>query len=115
VKAGIQNCLGFVSILSQLERNGRPEISGFTRTGFIQLVACERDVDKLKANVATMPSPTDGIPVILMKADDVKRLAPSFVTGDIEFRGYRHLNPVMPCLATQPMRSSMPRKAKVRS
>ena len=59
--------------------------SGFTRTGFIQLVARE-DVDKLKANVAMHQQ--IGVPVMLIKADDVKRLAPSFVTDDIEFAAY---------------------------
>ncbi|MFZ1043592.1 MAG: FAD-dependent oxidoreductase [Anaerolineales bacterium] len=59
--------------------------AGFTRTGFIQLVAPD-DVEKLKANV--LMHQQIGIPVILMKADDVKRLAPSFVTDDIEFAAY---------------------------
>jgi sarcosine oxidase subunit beta len=59
--------------------------AGFTRTGFIQLVARE-DVEKLKANVAMHQQ--IGIPVMLIKADDVRRLAPSFVTDDIEFAAY---------------------------
>jgi sarcosine oxidase subunit beta len=58
---------------------------GFTRTGFIQLVAHD-DVNNLKANV-TMHQQI-GIPVMLIKADDVKRLAPSFVTDDIEYAAY---------------------------
>ena len=59
--------------------------AGFTRTGFIQLVARE-DVDKLKANVAMHQQ--IGIPVMLIKADDVRRLAPSLVTDDIEVAAY---------------------------
>ena len=59
--------------------------TGFTRTGFIQLVAPD-DVEKLKANVVMHQQ--IGIPVILINADDVKRLAPSFVTDDIEFAAY---------------------------
>ena len=59
--------------------------AGFTRTGFIQLVAPD-DVDKLKANVALHQQ--IGIPVMLIKADDVKRLAPSFITDDIECAAY---------------------------
>ena len=59
--------------------------AGFTRTGFIQFVARD-DVDKLKSNVAMHQQ--IGIPVMLIKADDVKRLAPSFVTDDIEFAAY---------------------------
>ena len=59
--------------------------AGFTRTGFIQLVAHD-DVEKLKANVAMHQR--IGIPSMLIKADDVKRLAPSFVTDDIEFAAY---------------------------
>lgn len=59
--------------------------AGFTRTGFIQLVAHD-DVEKLKANV--MLHQQIGIPSMLIKADDVKRLAPSFVTDDIEFAAF---------------------------
>lgn len=59
--------------------------SGFTRTGFIQIVARE-DVEKLKANVAMHQDIS--IPVMLIKADDVKRLAPSFITEDIELAAY---------------------------
>lgn len=58
---------------------------GFTRTGFIQIVAPE-DVKKLKANVKMHQE--IGIPVVFIKADDVKRLAPSFVTDDIELAAY---------------------------
>ncbi|MBI3739874.1 MAG: FAD-binding oxidoreductase [Chloroflexi bacterium] len=59
--------------------------AGFTRTGFIQLVAHE-DTEKLKANVKMHQD--IGIPVMLIKADDVKRLAPSFITDDIELAAY---------------------------
>jgi sarcosine oxidase subunit beta len=59
--------------------------SGFTRTGFIQIVARE-DVEKLKANAAMHQD--IGIPVMLIKADDVRRLAPSFTTDDIELAAY---------------------------
>ena len=59
--------------------------SGFTRTGFIQLVAHD-DVEKLKANVAMHQD--IGIPTVLIKADDVKRLAPSFAVDDIDFAAY---------------------------
>jgi len=58
---------------------------GFTRTGFIQLVGQE-DVQHLKANVKMHQRL--GIPVLLIKADDVKRLAPSFATDDIEYAAY---------------------------
>ena len=59
--------------------------AGFTRTGFIQLVAHE-DTEKLKANVKMHQD--IGIPVLLIKAEDVKRLAPSFITDDIELAAY---------------------------
>src|SRR5512135_3536868 len=48
---------------------------GFTRTGFVQLV-CPDDVQTLKANVAMHQD--IGIPVVLVSADDLRRLAPSF-------------------------------------
>src|SRR5512135_3223566 len=50
---------------------------GFTRTGFLQLVAPE-DQAALKANVAVHQE--IGVPVVLVEADDVRRLAPSFAT-----------------------------------
>ncbi len=59
--------------------------SGFTRTGFIQLVA-PADKETLKANVAMHQEV--GIPSLLIKADDVKRLAPSFAADDIELAAY---------------------------
>lgn len=58
---------------------------GFTRTGFLQLVAAE-DQEALKANVAVHQE--IGVPVMLVKADDVRRLAPSFATEDIEVAAY---------------------------
>jgi sarcosine oxidase subunit beta len=58
---------------------------GFTRTGFLQLVA-PGDVHLLKANVAVHRS--IGVPVDLIGADEVRKLAPSFFTGDIELAAY---------------------------
>ncbi len=58
---------------------------GFTRTGFVQLVA-PRDVPTLKANVAMHQE--IGVPVLLIGADDVRRLAPSFATDDVELAAY---------------------------
>ncbi len=58
---------------------------GFTRTGFIQMVA-PADSETLKANVAMHQE--IGVPVLLIKADDVKRLAPSFNADDIELAAY---------------------------
>src|SRR5512143_2089487 len=54
---------------------------GFTRTGFLQLVS-PADAAALKANVAMQQDA--GVPVMLVTADDVKRLAPAFATQDIE-------------------------------
>lgn len=58
---------------------------GFTRTGFIQIVAPE-NTDKLKFNVAMQKG--IGIPTFVITADDVKRLAPSFTTDDFEVAAY---------------------------
>lgn len=58
---------------------------GFTRTGFLQLVA-PQDVSTLKANVAMHQE--IGVPVALIGAGDVRRLAPSFATDDIELAAY---------------------------
>jgi sarcosine oxidase subunit beta len=58
---------------------------GFTRTGFIQIVRAER-VGQLKANVTLHQH--IGIPALVITADDVKRLAPSFATDDFEFAAY---------------------------
>ena len=58
---------------------------GFTRTGFLQLVA-PPDTETLKANVAMHQD--IGIPVFLIGQEDVGRLAPSFATDDIELAAY---------------------------
>ena len=58
---------------------------GFTRTGFLQLVA-PRDVPTLIANVAMHQE--IGVPVLLIEAEDVRRLAPSFATDDVELAAY---------------------------
>jgi sarcosine oxidase subunit beta len=58
---------------------------GFTRTGFIQIVSAKQ-ADQLKANVAMHHR--IGIPALVITADDVQRLAPSFVTDDFEFAAY---------------------------
>jgi sarcosine oxidase subunit beta len=58
---------------------------GFTRTGFIQIVA-RKDIDALRANVAMQQRV--GIPSLLISADDVHRLAPSFVTDDFDFAAF---------------------------
>ncbi|MCA9909953.1 MAG: FAD-binding oxidoreductase [Anaerolineae bacterium] len=58
---------------------------GFTRTGFIQIVARDQQ-DKLRANVAMHQR--IGIPSLVITADDVKRLAPSFATEDFDVAAY---------------------------
>lgn len=58
---------------------------GFTRTGFLQLTK-PADVSRLKANVAIHQQL--GVPVILVDAGDVRRLAPAFATQDIEVAAY---------------------------
>jgi sarcosine oxidase subunit beta len=58
---------------------------GFTRTGFLQLVA-SHDIPTLKANVAMHQH--IGVPVVLVGAEDVRRLAPAFATDDIEVAAY---------------------------
>jgi sarcosine oxidase subunit beta len=58
---------------------------GFTRTGFLQLVT-PADVHLLKANVSVHRS--IGVPVDLLGADEVRKLAPSFSTDDIELAAY---------------------------
>ena len=58
---------------------------GFTRTGFLEVIA-EGYVDKLRANVAMHQR--IGIPSLLLDAEDVKRLAPSFVTDDFGVAAY---------------------------
>lgn len=59
--------------------------SGFTRTGFLQLVK-RQHVDALKANTAMLQRV--GVPALLVTADDVKRLAPSLVTDDFDLAAY---------------------------
>ncbi len=58
---------------------------GFTRTGFLQLVA-PADTETLKSNVAMHQD--IGVPVFLIGPDDVHRLAPTFATDDIELAAY---------------------------
>ncbi len=59
--------------------------SGFTRTGFLQIVAREKEA-ALRANVDMLQH--IGIPTFVITADDVKRLAPSFVTDDFDVAAY---------------------------
>jgi glycine/D-amino acid oxidase-like deaminating enzyme len=58
---------------------------GFTRTGFLQFVA-PAYTDQLRANVAMHQEM--GIPALLITPDDVARLAPSFVTEDLQAAAY---------------------------
>ncbi len=58
---------------------------GFTRTGFVQLVA-PADIATLKANVAVHQE--IGVPVLLIDADDLRRLAPCFAAEDVELAAY---------------------------
>jgi sarcosine oxidase subunit beta len=58
---------------------------GFTRTGFLQLVRTEYE-DHLKANVAMHQR--IGIPSLLVRSEDVRRLAPAFRTDDFCFAAY---------------------------
>jgi sarcosine oxidase subunit beta len=58
---------------------------GFTRTGFLQIVAPER-LPALRANVAMHQA--IGIPSLLVSTADVQRLAPIFYTGDFELAAY---------------------------
>ena len=73
------------------ERLGSGEASsnspdcGFTRTGFIQIVTPGYEA-QLKSNVAMHQQ--IGIPSLLVKADDVRRLAPLFNVADIEVAAY---------------------------
>ena len=59
--------------------------SGFTRAGFIQIVARENE-DALRKN--TVMHQSIGIASFLISAEDVKRLAPSFVTDDFDVAAY---------------------------
>lgn len=58
---------------------------GFTRTGFLQIVAPDHD-DRLRANVAMHQRL--GIPSLVVTADDVRRLAPSFYADDFDLAAY---------------------------
>ena len=72
----------------QYFRNWKDKVGGecgFTRTGFIQLVAPDY-IDTLKANVNMHQQ--IGIPVLLIKADDVRRLAPTFAVDDVDLAAY---------------------------
>jgi sarcosine oxidase subunit beta len=72
----------------QYFRNWRERVGGecgFTRTGFLQIVSPAHN-DHLRANVAMHQR--IGIPSLLITADDVKRLAPDFVTDDFELAAY---------------------------
>jgi len=59
--------------------------SGFTRTGFLQIASREHE-DLLRLNTAM--NQDVGIPTFLISADDVARLAPSFVTDDFDIAAY---------------------------
>lgn len=58
---------------------------GFTRTGFLQIVAREHQA-ALQKN--TLMHQELGIPSFLISAGDVKRLSPSFVTEDFDIAAY---------------------------
>ena len=58
---------------------------GFTRTGFIQIARREQE-QALRVNVAMLQK--IGIPVFIVTAADVKRLAPSFATDDFDVAAY---------------------------
>ena len=58
---------------------------GFTRTGFLNIVSPHHN-EQLRANVAMHQR--IGIPSLLVTADDVRRLAPDFVTDDFELAAY---------------------------
>ncbi|NIS82277.1 MAG: FAD-dependent oxidoreductase [Anaerolineales bacterium] len=58
---------------------------GFTRTGFVRIVDAKHK-EELTANVAMHQR--IGIPSLLINADDVKRLAPSFQCEDFEVAAY---------------------------
>ena len=58
---------------------------GFTRTGFIQIVKLEY-TQQLEANVRMHQR--IGIPSLLVTAGDVRRLAPHFLTDEIELAAY---------------------------
>jgi sarcosine oxidase subunit beta len=72
----------------QYFRNWKDRVGGdcgFTRTGFLQLVAPVEN-ETLKANVAMHQE--IGVPVLLIGPDDVQRLAPWFSTDDVELAAF---------------------------
>ena len=72
----------------QYFRNWRERVGGecgFTRTGFLNIVSPDHN-EPLRANVALHQR--IGIPSLLVTADDVRRLAPDFVTDDFELAAY---------------------------
>jgi sarcosine oxidase subunit beta len=58
---------------------------GFTRTGFLQIVSPE-DNRRLRENVSLHQGL--GIPSLLVSNEDVRRLAPAFVTDDFELAAF---------------------------
>jgi sarcosine oxidase subunit beta len=58
---------------------------GFTRTGFI-FIPRQEYTDSLKANIAMHQR--IGIPSLLVTAQDIRRIASSFVIDDFEFAAY---------------------------
>lgn len=58
---------------------------GFTRTGFLQLYP-RSSGERVRANVEMQQAL--GIPTLLVTADDVRRLAPAFVTDDFDVAAY---------------------------
>jgi sarcosine oxidase subunit beta len=58
---------------------------GFTRTGFLQIVA-PKDNQRLRQNVVMHQGL--GIPSLVVSADDVRRLAPAFRTDDFELAAF---------------------------
>ncbi len=72
----------------QYFRNWRERVGGecgFTRTGFVHIASPAHD-DLTRANVAMHQR--IGIPALLVTADDVRRLAPDFVTDDFAIAAY---------------------------
>ncbi len=72
----------------QYFRNWQEQVGGecgFTRTGFLNIVSPDHN-ELLRANVALHQR--IGIPSLLVTADDVRRLAPDFVTDDFELAAY---------------------------
>jgi sarcosine oxidase subunit beta len=58
---------------------------GFTRSGFVQIVP-RALAESLKITVAMLQR--IGVPTMLVTADDVRRLAPSFATDDFDLAAY---------------------------